>query len=764
MDRLQQPSLDVPPRSLRALTLGIACAIGIAGFVLIALIASIGWRANSNEIAAERARIENALSQSVERTLEQQKTIAWWDDAVEHVSNQFDESFADANFGYYFAETFGHDEVYILNGDNAPIYAFINGEKEKALAFDKRSSDLSSVIDAARGWKQNTVEDRTAGFAIKQARYNFLKGALRSAKWGAKITLIDGKPAIIAATTIVPNIDLSLLQGRPYLLVTIVEIDAEFMETVGGSLLISDLRFTPNDASIENTVSDRFVTDDGQSGGYLTWTTSQPGQPLLNVILPLVLIGVVGMWLLSARMLKRLTNASMELTRNEATARHDARHDALSGLPNRFHFVEKVTEKISQRVPNAVLGGLVIGYLDIDRFKEVNDTLGHLTGDELIKQVARRLRDSLDDTFFLARLGGDEFAICQQFARSQDALLLGTVVAKAFSEPFFVSGSPIRVTASLGLARYPLHGSTTEELMRNADIALYVAKRQGRDQAVFFKDEMASELAANREIEVDLRKALANDELDLHFQPLVEAQRGRLVGVEALLRWFHPTKGAISPSTFIPIAEESGMMIELGEWVMRRSIKAAALWPDIEIAVNLSPVQFRRDNLAAVLNGLVEDAGIPANRFTLEITEGLLLENSYRVKETLGELRRLGFRIALDDFGTGFSSLKYLIDFRFDKLKIDRSFVNGSSRASSAEKIIRSIVQLGRAMDMEIVAEGVETNLEATILQALGCHQLQGYFFSRPLSAAQLEEYMQTHERLERSEAKLASPAASARA
>ncbi|MET0258517.1 MAG: CHASE4 domain-containing protein, partial [Methylobacterium sp.] len=312
-----------PQRPLRRLTIGIAAAIAVSGCVLIALVVFIGLQSNRAEFRAERLRIDNALSQSVERTLEQQKTIAWWDDAVQHVANAFDLAFVDANFGYYFSETFGHSEIYILDGRNRPVYAFRGGERVDAPAYRERSADLADVIDAARGNGHATGIDRTLAFTAKQDRYKFLKGALQSAGWGAKITLIDGLPAIVASITIVPNVDLSLLREKPFLLVTVVRIDAEFIDAVGGSLLIPKLHFAARDETGGDIVSEPFTTDDGQNGGYLTWTTSQPGRPLLTFVLPLLLVGVGGMWLLSARILRRLTRATAELAHSEAQARHE---------------------------------------------------------------------------------------------------------------------------------------------------------------------------------------------------------------------------------------------------------------------------------------------------------------------------------------------------------------------------------------------------------------------------------------------------------
>ncbi|KQT50194.1 hypothetical protein ASG43_21810 [Aureimonas sp. Leaf454] len=736
-----------PQRSLRGLTFGIATAVGLSGLMLIALVLWIGLRSNIFELRAERMRIENALTQSVERTLEQQKTIAWWDDAVEHVANRFDLDFIDANFGYYFTETFGHDEVYILDAGDEPVYAFRGSARVAPEVYGERLAPLKDVVLAARGNGAPPATDRTAAFAAKQFRYNFLKGALRSAKWSAKITLIDGKPAIISAITIVPNVDLSLLSGRPFLLVTVNEIDGEFIDAVGGSLLIRQLQFTAQNRSRGDLVSEPFVTDDGQTAGFLTWRTSQPGEPLLTVVLPLLAIGVAAMWFLSAKMLRRLTATSAELAGNEERARHEASHDALSGLPNRAMFIATVTRELAEaEAAQGPAKRLVVGYLDIDRFKDINDTMGHHAGDDLICEVGRRLRERLDRDCLVARFGGDEFAILHPHGGAEEIARLSDIVAQSFGEPLKVAGTSISATASLGLAEFPRHGTTPDALMRHADIALYVAKREGRDQTVVFDAEMAENLEEARRIEVDLREALDSDQLALAFQPIVSVRRQSVVGVETLLRWNHPTRGAIPPSTFIPIAEESGLMLPLGDWILRHAFRHAARWPDLNVAINLSPAQFRHADLPTFLADLLDEAGIEASRITFEITEGLLLDRSQNTFTTLAAIRKMGFLIALDDFGTGFSSLKYLIDFRFDKLKIDRSFVTGLTRAKSAQTIIGAVVKLGRAMDMDVVAEGIETCLEATTMQALGCDFMQGYLFSRPLPPEAVEAFARSFE------------------
>jgi len=724
---------------LRRLTRIIGAAIAFGGVLLIVVIAYTGWISNASEVASEQARVENALNRSIFRALDQQKSVAWWDDAVVSVAQKPDLDFIDANFGIFLTETYSHDEVYILDSNDQPVYAYLNGARAEPSVFREQEPELRPVIRGLREGSSGGLRERPDDFGASQGSYDVLKGVLQWARWKGNILLVDGIPSIVAAMTIVPNVDMSLQSGTPFLVVSIIHLNEKVVSDIGRSLLLPDLKLSETMSRGDGIVSVPLKVDDGRFAGYAVWTTSRPGQSLLTVILPLVIIGVLGTGILSAAMLRRLGKASAELARREASATYQAKHDPLSGLPNRHYFALKTEETLREKRARGLPPTLIVGYLDVDRFKDINDTLGHHTGDELIKRVAKRLTDYLEADDFLARFGGDEFAVLRSGVDAPGVKPLEKSIEAAFKRPFSVDGQEIRVTASLGLSRAPEHGATTDALMQNADIALYEAKKRGRDQSVFFSNEMAGELQQRRQVELELREALHADSLELHYQPIVSCESNRIVGVEALLRWFHPVHGAIAPSVFIPIAEEAGIMPELGEWVLRTAMENAARWPDLEIAINLSPAQFRHVDLQGLLTGLLQSTGFDPGRFALEITEGLLLDNSNKTKSTLQAIRNLGFRIALDDFGTGFSSLRYLIDFRFDKLKIDRSFVSGMSRVGPARAIVQSVIELGRALGMDVVAEGVESEAEAVMMRALGCHSMQGYYFSRPIPAADIE-------------------------
>ena len=319
-------------------------------------------------------------------------------------------------------------------------------------------------------------------------------------------------------------------------------------------------------------------------------------------------------------------------------------------------------------------------------------------------------------------------------------------IAQAFEAPFAVKGQTINVTASIGLAVAPDNGSTADELMRHADIALYEAKNQGRDRAVYFSTKMAEEVEHRRSIELDLRSAMEHQEFDLHYQPIISCSTGKVVGVEALLRWQHPLYGNMPPAEFIPVAENAGLLPAIGEWVLERAMTDAKLWPELEVAVNLSPVQFRHVDLESMLRRLIVKHAVDPGRFVLEITEGVLLEATDRVNTVLDAIRDMGFRTALDDFGTGYSSLSYLCNFQFDKIKIDRSFISSISRVDTTKTIIKSVVTLGRGLGMDIVAEGIETPYEASMMTRFGCTELQGFYFARPLPVEEMVKFLETYE------------------
>jgi diguanylate cyclase (GGDEF)-like protein/PAS domain S-box-containing protein len=426
-----------------------------------------------------------------------------------------------------------------------------------------------------------------------------------------------------------------------------------------------------------------------------------------------------------------------ERQRAEERIAHMARHDALTDLPNRALLRERLEYEL-RRVKRGEC--LAVLCLDLDHFKSVNDTLGHPIGDELLKVVAERLRRCTREHDTIARLGGDEFAIIMTaMEQPTDAAALSRRIRDAITKPYSLDGHQIVADISIGISVAPLDATEPDQLLKNADMALYGAKADGRGAYRFFEPEMDARMQQRRELEMDLRKALVNGEFELYYQPLVDLQNNDIVGFEALLRWNHPTRGLISPAQFIPIAEETGLIIPLGEWVLRKACEETASWPGtFKVAVNLSPAQLKSRNLVQIVVSALAEAGMSATRLQLEITESVLMQNTFSTLATLHQLRALGVQIAMDDFGTGYSSLSYLRSFPFDKIKIDRSFINDLSNGAEPLAIVHAIASLAKSLSMISTAEGVETQQQLEKLQSVGCTEMQGHIFSQARPAEEI--------------------------
>ncbi len=426
-----------------------------------------------------------------------------------------------------------------------------------------------------------------------------------------------------------------------------------------------------------------------------------------------------------------------ERRRVEDRITHLAHYDALTDLPNRALFHEQLKRELARIAPGEQLAVL---YIDIDEFKSVNDTLGHLIGDELLKSVAVSLGRCVRDTDFVARLGGDEFAIVQTGIRTADDVTgLVTRVLDTIREPYECLGHQVTTDASIGIALAPQHGTDLDQILKNADLAMYAAKSAGRRTYRFFEPEMDARVRARRMLEMDLRQAISDGAFEVHYQPCVNLRDNKITGCEALLRWRHSERGMISPAEFIPIAEETGLINQLGEWVLATACAEATTWPDhIKLAVNVSPVQFKSGTLALKIVAALAASGLPASRLELEITEAVLIRDDEAALAILHQLRAIGVGIALDDFGTGYSSLSYLQRFPFDKIKIDRCFVNDIAEPDGSSCIVQAVVNIAAARQMTTTAEGVETQQQRELLRALGCAEMQGYLFSPAKPAAEI--------------------------
>ena len=436
-----------------------------------------------------------------------------------------------------------------------------------------------------------------------------------------------------------------------------------------------------------------------------------------------------------------------ERRRVEARIEHLAHYDALTNLPNRTLFQRHAEGLLLQtaEVSFAIL------YIDIDEFKRINDSLGHLIGDEFLRGVSIRLQDAIGPQDFVARLGGDEFAVVQHGVSSEeDVNALAARIYAALRTPFDCRGHSLSADASIGIALAPQHGGDLHGLLKSADLAMYAAKAAGRRTHRFFEPSMETQANQRRALEIDLRSAIADGAFEIHYQPLVDLDSNAMTGCEALLRWNHPRRGMVSPAEFVPIAEETGLIEELGDWVLRTACAEAAGWPDhIRVAVNVSPIQFRSQTLSLKVAAALAETGLDPRRLELEITEAVLIADDDAALAALGQLRDLGVRIALDDFGTGYSSLSYLQRFPFDKIKIDRSFVTELTRGNGSSSIIKAVVSIATDRNMVTTAEGVETEEQRMAVHALGCTQMQGYLFSPPRQAHEVRAMMAAREAVE---------------
>ncbi len=477
--------------------------------------------------------------------------------------------------------------------------------------------------------------------------------------------------------------------------------------------------------------------------GWYVWRATRPGQDLLLEYMPWLTIIAIGVVVVASLVWRRARDVTQEVLRQQQEANHRALHDPLTGLANRALLNARTEAALADLNRNGK--GFALHLIDLDRFKDVNDTLGHQAGDELIQQAALRLQGVCRAGDTVARLGGDEFAIIQLDVNTPAAAgRLARRAVEQLANVYKIASSEAFVSGSIGVTICNDGELDRTELTRQADIALYRAKDAGRNQFCFFEADMDRSLQEKRLIETELRAAMSDgcDQLHVVYQPQVSSDGRNIRGMEALIRWTHPTRGVMSPAEFVPIAEETGLIRQLGEYVMRESMRTARDWPDVTMAVNVSAAELQTRDYASRVISMADAEGVRTDQIELEITETVLLEDSARVTRTIKQLKAAGFRIALDDFGTGYSSLSYLRRHQVDKLKIDQSFVSSIGVRDDASAVVQAIIHLGEALGLTVTAEGVETETQREALRTQGCAYLQGYLFSRPLNRDQISDMM----------------------
>jgi len=570
---------------------------------------------------------------------------------------------------------------------------------------------------------------RVAQILIDNSRMRGMEGATIGI--GREARVVQDGVSLLTLSTLPIGRNLVLLATRP--------VTSSTMRRLSTMLAVPNLRMIAGRSTLESSLS--IASLDGHSTMSVIW---DPAREASDILGELALFGFVGTCLVATVgliLFRRIRRSTEEILRREAQASHEARHDALSGLPNRTVFIDALSENIDD-LPHRD-HSLAVLLLDLDKFKDVNDTYGHAAGDRVLVEFGARVRPLLRQTDVLARLGGDEFAVLLPSIRSHlDATRLAQAIVDAANRPFVIDGIDMRIGVTVGIAIGPSDGTDSATLLRAADTALYRAKNEGRNRFNLYEHRMNEQERMRKLVDDELRGAIERDELTLVYQPQVHADTGRIASVEALVRWRHPVHGMISPIMFISAAEERGLIVPLGEWVMRRAMRDAARWPKLRVGVNVSAVQFRQKDFVTSVAGVLKECAVQSHQLELELTEGVLVEDADQAQAAMMELRALGVKLALDDFGTGYSSLIYLRRFAFDKIKIDKSFLDQMEATGESAILVHSVVHLGRALGLEVTAEGVETEEQRRFLQAVGCHLLQGYLFSKPISAEQLDELL----------------------
>jgi diguanylate cyclase (GGDEF)-like protein len=703
--------------------------------VVIVVLGSFGWwaasRIDDRAIARESRSVQTGLADLAKRMPVEQDTSAIWDDSVVNLRANNDAWLAE-NLVEWMSEYFGHSRIYILDPQDQLVRAVADGERVGGSVYEADKAAIAPLVQSLR----RQMADASAGLDDSTA-------AITGLGTEDLIVLGNGQPALVSVRPVIPGSDaVQQAPGTEFLHISARFLDQSVADEIARKYEVPGLAFERSAQTTDERIASPVLDTEGRIVGFFTWIPDEPAFALIKETAPAVIGGVILAALAIAMLLRRLRRTSTMLEHSKAEASFLAFHDPMTGIPNRSLFEDRLDQALANMRRNG--SRIALHYMDLDRFKHVNDTLGHPAGDELIRQAAKRLLDQVDEVDTVARLGGDEFAVIQFVAiDTAAALALSQKIVDAFKLPFDIHGHEVRVGATIGVVVTTDGEARAEDLMRQADIALYDAKEHGGGRHQLFAGELGDAVRERRSLELDLRAALEEDrDLELVYQPIYHTRSGNIAGAEALVRWRHPVRGYMSPATFIGLAEERGLIDQLGMWVMRKACLFAAANDIPWVAVNVSPVQFRDEWFANRVFDVLSETGLPAKRLEIEITEGLLLQNSPMIQATLMQLRSRGIRVALDDFGTGYSSISYLRSHGVDKLKIDQSFTAQLGLDLEIDSIVRSIIDLGRAMHMAVTAEGVETEEQRQLLKAMGCNQLQGFLLSRPLTPERITEIL----------------------
>jgi len=694
--------------------------VGMAAImVLVAagLLFTATRQADLRERQYEQNLVANGLRQRGREVQTALNPYVIWDEAIHKLDNNFDLGWANQNIGTSIGGALGHSAVFVLDADNRPIYGHMNGTDVSPESFSLYAPRAQHLIDKVRA-----IETDPAKVARLRAVHV------------SRVELVGREPVMITVSLVRPDLKAKTRGARAPLVISGMPVASSVVMAFSERFLLKNARIEIVPASqikSENAQALMGRAPDGR-GIVLRWDPRKPGAELLRQATPILALAALAAGIGAVLLFRVTRRAAKKLLLSEAEAKHLALHDPLTGLANRTLFTDRLVHAhaLLRRKP----GYLGVLCVDLDRFKEVNDSYGHDAGDQVIREVARRLQTICRETDTICRLGGDEFAIIQPDTTPAGCATLAQRVVEGLSGDLDLSIGRAELSCSVGVAVVSDADQGQAEMLRQADVALYRAKEAGRGRYCFFEPEMDAALRLRKGLERDLRAAIDQERLTVAYQPLTDA-RGVILGVEALARWHDPERGDISPAIFIPLAESTGLIAAIGRSVFRRACYDSLRWSGLEVSVNVSALQLSAPGFVDEIEQILAETGAQASGFVLEITETALLKDSDGVHEALRRIKRLGFRLALDDFGTGYASLAYLRRHPIDKLKIDRSFVSTLSPDGEASSVAGAIISLAKSLGLKTTAEGVETQGQFDTLVKLGCVEFQGFLLGRPMPA-----------------------------
>lgn len=713
----------------------VAIAVLSTATLVLVLFAAVR-NADTLSAARQADSIRQAVKAQIAEIPHEQQSVVIWEDAVQK-TRRGDMVWVHENLGAWMYNYFRHDRVYIFAADGQVVYAMEGGAEMPISSpggdfarIRTFAAALHSPHAAAEHARLHAASEHASGDEDTMHKDALHRTALMS---------VAGRPAVVSAMSIGPHENRERVGGAgAFIHVSVQFLDGAFLTKIARRLFLESARFLPIDQVVpEGKGSVAVESGAGEAIGAFVWSPPTPGATIFETVLPIGVLILISTALMTGMLLRRLYRSIVELETSQEQARYLAFHDCATGLPNRRLLVERLDSAIAHAARSGQPGAFLL--LDLDHLKEINKAYGLAGGDAIIQETANRLSEVVGEWGMLARLAGDEFAVILTSAGiGNSPRPIADRIMEAFSSPFLLDGQSVNVRASVGVVEI-VSNAVRHEILRRGDAALKEAKRSGRGCYRVFNRGLDAQHPPRTRIEQELRAALeTGNGLEVHYQPKISAASGRVSGVEALVRWRHEELGQIGPATFVPIAEECGLVAQLDEWVMSEAARAARQWPDVTLAVNVSAAAFRAPGLAGRVLKVLSAAGLAAGRLEIEITETSIVDVSASTLREIRALRTAGIRIALDDFGTGYSSLEHLTRLKVDRIKIDRSFVHGLGKTESAAAIVGAIVKLGHTLGLTITAEGVETKSQRDFLHSIGCDEMQGYLFARPVPAKRI--------------------------